>query len=202
MTFQTSKAVLLDAGGHTRVVCGGIEGEVIGCLGPVLPDARWPQEIPWLGGDDALEGLDPEDVLVLNGVADTARRIMLFDLVTAKGFALATVVPRLAGILDRVEILEDAQIMAGALVQCDSRIGRNALINTGAIVEHDCVVEDDAHVAPGAILCGNVTVGAQAHVGAGATVIQGVRIGSGGGGDRRLAVERHRGRRSVAAGGS
>ncbi len=179
MTHQTSKGVLPGAGGHARALCGGFEGEVIGCLSAVRPDGRWPEDIPWLGGDDALDGLSPADVLVLNGVGDTARRVGLFEMVTTKGLALATIVHRLAGVLDRVEVLEGAQIMAGALVQCDSRIGRNALINTGAIVEHDCVVGDLAHIAPGAVLCGNVTVGARAHVGAGATVIQGVTIGVG-----------------------
>ncbi len=179
MKHQTSKGVLLGAGGHARVVCSAFEGDVIGCLSPERPDSRWPKDIPWLGDDDALDELDPADVLALNGVGDISRRVELFEMVTAKGFVLATLVHRQAKILDRVEVQEGAQIMAGALLQCDSRIGRNALINTGVIVEHDSVVGDHVHIAPGAVLCGNVTVGARAHVGARATVIQGVSIGIG-----------------------
>ena len=68
-------------------------------------------------------------------------------------------------------------VMAGSLINPDSRIGTHCIINTGSIVEHDCLIGDFVHISPGVSLAGGVSVGEGAHVGIGATVIQGVSIG-------------------------
>lgn len=68
-------------------------------------------------------------------------------------------------------------VMAGAILNPDSRIGKHCIINTGAIIEHDCVVSDFVHISPNASLAGGVLVGEGTHVGIGATVIQGIKIG-------------------------
>ncbi len=68
-------------------------------------------------------------------------------------------------------------VMAGAVVNADTRVGANAIVNTGARVDHDCAVGAGAHLGPGSVLCGGVTVGEGAFVGAGVTVVPGVAIG-------------------------
>lgn len=68
-------------------------------------------------------------------------------------------------------------IMAGAILNVESHIGKHCIINTGAVVEHDCLLADFVHLSPNVSLAGNVSVGEGSHVGIGATVIQGIKIG-------------------------
>lgn len=72
---------------------------------------------------------------------------------------------------------EGLQVMPGAIVHHEARLGRACIVNTRALVEHDCVLEDGVEIGPGAVLCGRVHIGAHTWVGAGATVRQRVRIG-------------------------
>lgn len=77
-----------------------------------------------------------------------------------------------------VQVGAGSVVMAGAVINSDSRVGRNAIVNTGAIIDHDCIIGDGVHVAPGATICGGVEVGEQALIGAGAVVHPNVRIGN------------------------
>ena len=61
-------------------------------------------------------------------------------------------------------------IMAGAVVNPSTKIGKHCIINTGAIVEHDNVIEDYVHVSPNVALGGTVRIGSLTHVGIGATI--------------------------------
>ncbi len=72
---------------------------------------------------------------------------------------------------------EGTVIMAGAMVQPQTRIGKHVVINTGAVVDHDCLLGDYAHIAPHATLCGGVEVGKGSLIGAGSTILPGKRIG-------------------------
>jgi len=69
-------------------------------------------------------------------------------------------------------------IMAGTVINSDSRIGRNVIINTCASIDHDCSIGNGVHIAPGVTLCGTVNVGIGTFVCAGARVIPNLTIGS------------------------
>lgn len=75
------------------------------------------------------------------------------------------------------DISEGSVVMAGSVINADSKIGRHCIINTGAIVEHDCIIDDFVHISPNASIAGNVKAGEGTHIGIGAVVIQGVTIG-------------------------
>lgn len=83
-----------------------------------------------------------------------------------------------AVISDGVSIGPGAQIMPGAVVHVDARIGEQCIVNTGAIVEHDCRLSDGVEIGPRAVLCGRVEVGQDSWICAGATVLPTVRIGA------------------------
>jgi sugar O-acyltransferase (sialic acid O-acetyltransferase NeuD family) len=68
-------------------------------------------------------------------------------------------------------------VMAGVIINAESRIGDHVILNTGSVVDHDCVIEDFVHVSPNATICGGVHIGEGTHIGAGATVIQNIRVG-------------------------
>jgi sugar O-acyltransferase (sialic acid O-acetyltransferase NeuD family) len=82
-----------------------------------------------------------------------------------------------AHISSRATIGEGTVVMAGVMVNADSRIGKHCILNTAASIDHDCVLGDYVHVSPNATLSGDVHIGEGTHFGAGAVAIQGIRIG-------------------------
>lgn len=68
-------------------------------------------------------------------------------------------------------------VMAGVVVNPDTKIGKHCIINTSASIDHDCIIEDFSHISPNASLAGNVFVGEGSQIGIGATILQGVKIG-------------------------
>jgi sugar O-acyltransferase (sialic acid O-acetyltransferase NeuD family) len=69
-------------------------------------------------------------------------------------------------------------LMAGAVVNSDSRVGRFCIINSNASLDHDCALEDYASLAPGVITGGNVSIGTFSAAGLGANILEGRKIGA------------------------
>lgn len=164
---------------ETLVAMGGLV--CVGCLDDV-PDNRGRRlrGLAVLGGRESLPGLTASGIEgVVFGFGEGAGRRALLEPILSAGLLLPLVVHPRAVVAARVSCGEGTQILAGALLQPDCRLGRAVLVNTGAIVEHDCVLEDGVTVGPGACLTGRVRVGEEALIGAGAVVLPDLRIGSG-----------------------
>ncbi|HYH23016.1 MAG TPA: acetyltransferase [Azospirillum sp.] len=184
MAGKVERALLLGGGGHARVAADVARAMGLTIVGIVAPDAPAWGGLPWLGGDEAVAGFNPADVVLINGTGavraqgpDGLRR-RLFDSFRTRGYRFATLVHPSTVIAPDVALEEGAQVFAGAVLQPGCRIGANAIVNTRAGIDHDTDVGAYAHIAPGATLCGGVIVGEGALVGAGATVLPGVRIGA------------------------
>lgn len=67
-------------------------------------------------------------------------------------------------------------IMANAVVNAGSSVGRHCIINTSAVVEHDNTIDDFAHISVGAHLAGTVHIGRKTWIGIGATVKNNITI--------------------------
>ncbi|MCK6451159.1 MAG: acetyltransferase [Alphaproteobacteria bacterium] len=181
----TQDLVLIGAGGHGRVLMAAIDlqgGWVVGVSDPKLAaGGTAPGGQPVLGEDELLQRCPPDKVMLVNGVGSTGApraRHDVFARWRAQGYRFAAIVHPSAFIAAGAAVGEGVQVMAGAVVQNDARIGANSLVNTRAGVDHDCVLGETVHLAPGVTLSGGVTIGDRTHVGTGACVIQGVRIGS------------------------
>jgi UDP-perosamine 4-acetyltransferase len=177
--------VILGAGGHAKVLLSllqAIGADVHGVCDPGLVAqsvTTW-RGIAVLGGDEALESLDPASIGLVNGmgqVVGSSRRQALFEALSGKGFGFPALVHPAAWVDPSVVLEPGVQVMAGAVIQPDSTIGANTIVNTGARIDHDCIIGEHVHVAPGAVLCGGVKVARGAFIGAGSTTIQGVSIG-------------------------
>ncbi len=178
--------ILLGAGGHAKVLLALAESAgfvVQGLCDPTLLQqgvSDW-NGLPVLGGDEALERVDPRQVGLINGLGRLVRqnaRNRLFENLKARGFAFPVLVHPAAWVAPTARLEQGVQIMAGAIVQPDCHIGENTIINTRASVDHDCRIGKNVHIAPGATLCGGITIEDDAFVGSGATIIQGRRIGA------------------------
>lgn len=177
--------LVVGAGGHARVVLSTLRAcnlTAIGCIALEPLDSKWPGDVPWLGDDSALKGLNRHQIILVNGIGstvDTARRRKIFENAKAEGFRFAILRHPSAFIDPDVVLEEGAQIMAGVILQTGVRIGANVIVNTGVQVDHDSQIGDHVHLAPAASLSGDVTVEVGAHVGSGAVIIQGVTVGAG-----------------------
>lgn len=179
--------ILIGAGGHARVLQELAQAsgrQFLGVCDPQLAsqgETTW-RGLPVLGGDDALEEIDPSSVGLVNGIGQlvgSQARSDLHERLNTAGFMFPPLVHPAAWVAGSARLADGVQVMAGAIVQPDCRVNRNVIINTRASVDHDCVIGQHVHIAPGATLCGGVQVGEGAFIGAGAVIIQGIRIGVG-----------------------
>ncbi|WP_111709659.1 acetyltransferase [Lutibacter citreus] len=107
-------------------------------------------------------------------VGDNKTRKLIVKSITA---TYVSVFHPKAAISKFASIAEGTCVMANAVINASSIIGKHCIINSGAIVEHDCELEDYVHISPNASLAGNVKIGEGTHIGIGAQVIQGITIG-------------------------
>ncbi|MCU6433896.1 acetyltransferase [Undibacterium sp. Jales W-56] len=180
------RLIILGGGGHAKVLHALLQAcghPVVGICDPQLSaeGARLWRGIPVLGGDEALECLDPQVYGLINGVGQMPRqntRRRLYELWREKGFSFPPLVHPFAWISEDTHLSDGVQVMAGAVLQSECVIGMNTIVNTRASVDHDCRIGAHVHIAPGVTLCGGINVAEHAYIGAGATVIQGISIGS------------------------
>jgi UDP-perosamine 4-acetyltransferase len=180
----TKPVIVIGGGGHARVVMDALRlsgVSVLGICDPALPrGSAGPFGIAVLGDDAAVAAYAPAQVDLVNGVGSTqsteARR-QVFETFSRRGYRFAAVVHPAAIVAGDVTLDEGAQIMAGAIIQSGTAVGRDVIVNTGARIDHDCRIGDHVHIAPGATLSGGVVVGAGTHIGVAAAVIQSVTLG-------------------------
>lgn len=177
-----TELILLGGAGHARSVLAALMEQGIDVRGYLAPEeGTLSAQIARLGDDDALDGMDPARVRVINGlgsIGSTRARRALFERVSAQGFRFAAVRHSRAFVDPSVQLGEGAQVLAGAVVNAGAVLGANVIINSGAVVEHDAVIGAHTHVSPGAVLAGGVHLGEGVHIGLGARVIQGIRVDS------------------------
>ncbi len=80
---------------------------------------------------------------------------------------------------EQVDVGDGTVVMAGAVINCSSKIGKGCIVNTGATIDHDNIVEDYVHISPGVHTAGNVAIGKGTWMGIGSVVSNNVRIISG-----------------------
>ena len=170
---QINRLIIIGASGHGKVVadiakrCGyedivflDNDQEIKSCAGyPVL-------------GPDTLAAELEGDIFIAIGKAEYRRTLM--DRYVGRN--MPTLIHPNAAIADDVKIGAGSVVMAGAVINPNTRIGRGCIINTCASVDHDCIVEDFVHIAVGAHLCGSVTVGKETWIGAGSTISNNITI--------------------------
>lgn len=79
-------------------------------------------------------------------------------------------------VADTVTVGEGTVVMAGAILNPDTKIGRHCIINTSSSIDHDNNIGDFVHISPGAHLAGTVSVGNKTWICAGAVVINNINI--------------------------
>jgi sugar O-acyltransferase (sialic acid O-acetyltransferase NeuD family) len=76
----------------------------------------------------------------------------------------------------QVVIGSGTALMAGAIVNCCTRVGKGCIVNTGSTIDHDSEIEDFVHISPGSHLAGAVKLGEGSWLGIGSVVSNNVKI--------------------------
>jgi UDP-perosamine 4-acetyltransferase len=177
--------IILGAGGHAKVLIDTLRACSVNIIGVV--DANPEKfgksilEVPVIGNDDIVTKYSPDTVRLVNGIGSVGlptKRTEIFVKFKDLGYTFLQVIHQSAVISGDVKLLEGSQIMAGAVIQPGSQIGKNAIVNTRVSIDHDCFIGDHVHLAPGVTLSGAVIVGQGVHIGTGAAVIHGISIGN------------------------
>lgn len=81
-------------------------------------------------------------------------------------------------LISKYSIIGDGTVvMAGVIINADSKIGQHCIINTGSVIEHDCNIHNFVHVCPNVSLGGGVEIQEGTQIGIGATIIHGIKVG-------------------------
>jgi UDP-perosamine 4-acetyltransferase len=175
-----NEIIVVGAGGHAKVCiellhamgekvsyCIGNEDSPADCLG-----------IPVLHGDHHLNSLREQGYSrIFIAVGANGLRERLATLAMNYGYQLVNAISPQAIISPSVHLGLGIAIMAGVVINAETKIVDLAIINTGATVDHDCHIGRAAHVAPQCALAGNVFVGSQSFLGIGCKVIPEIKIG-------------------------
>jgi len=176
------KIFVFGASGHAKVVIDIIERQGLYELAFLIDD------------DPALKGATFFGYTVIGGkselleaaagvragivsIGSNRARSAVAGWLAANGFGLVSAVHPSAQLGRGVTVAGGTVIMAGAVINSDSNIGRNVIVNTKASVDHDCTIGDGVHLAPGSTLCGTVSIGTGTFVCAGATIIPNLKVG-------------------------
>ena len=179
------RIVIVGAGGHGKVVADVVRaGDAFEIAAFVDEQATQRDGDLYLGvrvlaGGDALERARALGIgYALVAFGDCKGRLGCCERLRANGFEIVSAIHPRAVVATDVSIGAGSVVVAGAVVNCDARLGEAVIVNTSASVDHDCVLDDGVHIEPGAHLGGGVHVGRATTIGIGATVAKGRRIGA------------------------
>lgn len=167
------KLAIIGASGHGKVIAdlaeknGYSEIEFYDDDESVLKCGKWP-----VVGRSELAASSGGDIFI--GVGNAAIRKQLMD--RFRGCRFPVLIHPSAVVADDVTIGEGSAVMAGAVINPGTKLGRGVIINTCSSVDHDCTIGDFVHVSVGAHLCGTVAVGERTWIAVGVSVVNNVSI--------------------------
>jgi len=172
------KLLLIGASGHGKVVA-----EIATKIG------RW-HEIVFIDDDINLKsalgisvigntkelGRYIDEYEIFTAIGDNNTRTGMHNQAKTTGAEIPVLIHPEAVVGKEVTLGAGTVVMAGAVINCCTKIGEACIINTGATVDHDSAIEDFVHVSPGAHLGGTVTIGKGTWIGIGGTVSNNLNI--------------------------
>lgn len=185
MTFDKDDVIIYGGGGHAKmcieIVSQSKEYSVKGIIDDNLPISETVFGIPVIG-----TGLDIDHFIVnglqkaivgVGAILNRSVKNKIFNLLKSKHLEIPTIIHPTAMVEPSVILGEGNQVMQGAIVGSEVKVGDNCILNSGSIISHDTLIGDNTHITPGAIIAGGVSIGNNSVVGMGTTVFLGVKIG-------------------------
>ncbi|MGE6366150.1 acetyltransferase [Bacillus paramycoides] len=117
-----------------------------------------------------------EDYDLFVGIGNNVIREKIQGKLEAEGASLPTLIHPSTIIGEQVELGAGTVVMAGAVINCCTTIGKGCIINTGSTIDHDNLIEDYVHISPGVHLAGTIKVGRGTWLGIGSVVSNNISI--------------------------
>lgn len=127
--------------------------------------------------DDVFTHIDEYEIFV--GIGNNATRRKIHEMLETFGASIPVLIHPNAVIGSQVDLENGTVVMAGAIVNCCTKIGKGCIINTASTIDHDNDIEDFVHISPGAHLAGTVKVGKESWLGVGSVVSNNISITKG-----------------------
>lgn len=127
--------------------------------------------------DDVFTHIDEYEIFIGIGNNDTRQKI--HEMLETIGASIPVLIHPNAVIGSQVDIENGTVVMAGAIVNCCTKIGKGCIINTGSTIDHDNCIDDYVHISPGVHLAGTVKVGKGSWLGIGSVVSNNINITDG-----------------------
>lgn len=173
-----NKLLIIGASGHGKVVAD-----------IALKMKKW-RSIAFLDDDESIKSsmglevigtsdgvfthLDEYEIFV--GIGNNATRQRIHEMLETVGACIPILIHPNAVIGNQVEIGHGTAVMAGAVVNCCTKIGKSCIVNTGSTIDHDNFIEDFVHISPGTHLAGTVKVGQGSWLGIGSVISNNIKI--------------------------
>lgn len=125
---------------------------------------------------DVLKYVKSCDIFV--AIGNNSIREKLQENLEMEGAYLPVLVHPNAVIGESVEIGSGTVVMAGAIINCCTKIGKGCIINTGSTIDHDNIIENYVHISPGVHTAGTVRIGKGTWLGICSTVCNNINITS------------------------
>ena len=169
--------IIIGAGGHGRVIAD--IAQKLGVYNTIafLDDgaAKASMGLPIIGKIADIEKyVKATDVFV--AIGNSTVRGEFIERLLAMGANIPTLIHPSAVIGACVEIGAGTAIMAGAVINPCSKLGKGVILNSCSSIDHDCIIGDYCHIAVGVHVAGTVTLGDKVWLGAGATIKNNVSI--------------------------
>jgi UDP-perosamine 4-acetyltransferase len=177
----SSPVLIIGAGGHAKVIIELFRAagnfEIVGLID--LDSNGYPVlGIPVIGTDRDLVRFRRQGISrAFVGIGNNVRRVKLNHHLHQIGFDMLNAVSPAAVVSVSSTLGRGIAIMAGAVINAETRIDDSTIVNTNSCIDHDCRIAEGAHIAPGCSIAGNVRIGRLACIGAGTTIIPGISVG-------------------------
>ena len=177
--------VIIGSGGHAKVVADILlkrkevlkeELNIIGFLDDNFQNLEYREifNIPILGSLELIEEFKNKDYEYIIAIGNNLIRKKIAE--KYSNLIYYTAIHPTAVIGNMVTIEEGTVVMANAVINSYSKIGKHCILNTSCVVEHDNRIEDYVHISPNVTLCGGVAIKEKSWIGAGSNIKQGIIV--------------------------
>lgn len=185
LIIDKGSVLIFGGGGHANVCVDILKQtkthKMIGVVDDNIPLHTSILDIPVIGKlitVDQLVTKGLQNVIIgIGAVLSKEGRKNIFLALKEKGLYVPNIIHPSASVEPSIELGEGNQIMQGAIIGSNVKIGNNCIINSGSIISHDTIIGDNVHIAPGAIIAGGVVIKEDTIIGMGATIFLGLTIG-------------------------
>jgi len=184
--MNNQKVIIVGSSGHSKVIIDIFEKEnkyqIVGLLDAYRNKGEETLGYKVIGKEDDLPVLLSKNsnckIFIAIGDNWIRNKVMNKIIEIVPNIDFATTIHPSAQIGKNVQIGKGVAIMAGAIINSDTKIGDFTIINTKASIDHDSKMLNFSSLAPNVTTGGNVSIGEFSAISIGATIKHGLLIGN------------------------